>query len=92
MSRARPEPRRKMSNTVRLRLCLIPNDVGIQFSYFPDVWGIDIFVNDQLLCDYYAARHRVIYSSILIPICVVPRVGDRLFLRGTFPRLSELGF
>ncbi|KAJ7097117.1 dienelactone hydrolase [Mycena belliarum] len=24
--------------------------------YFPDVWGIDIFVNGQLLCDYYASQ------------------------------------
>ncbi|KAJ6555234.1 Alpha/Beta hydrolase protein [Mycena sp. CBHHK59/15] len=24
--------------------------------YFPDVWGIDIFVNGQLLCDYFASQ------------------------------------
>ncbi|KAJ7215502.1 Alpha/Beta hydrolase protein [Mycena pura] len=24
--------------------------------YFPDVWGIDIFLNGQLLCDYFASQ------------------------------------
>ncbi|KAJ7509478.1 Alpha/Beta hydrolase protein [Mycena galericulata] len=24
--------------------------------YFPDVWGIDTFINGQLLCDYYASQ------------------------------------
>ncbi|KAJ7056259.1 Alpha/Beta hydrolase protein [Mycena amicta] len=24
--------------------------------YFPDVWGIDIFLNGQLLCDYFASN------------------------------------
>ncbi len=24
--------------------------------YFPDVWGIDIFVNGQLLVDYFAQK------------------------------------
>ncbi|KAJ7181260.1 dienelactone hydrolase [Mycena filopes] len=24
--------------------------------YFPDVWGIDIFINGQLLCDYFASQ------------------------------------
>ncbi|KAJ7679490.1 dienelactone hydrolase [Mycena polygramma] len=24
--------------------------------YFPDVWGIDIFTNGQLLCDYFASQ------------------------------------
>jgi len=24
--------------------------------YFPDVWGIDVFLNGQLLCDYFASQ------------------------------------
>lgn len=59
MSRTRPRPHRRTALSCMhipakmLRLyCFNFNPL----SYFPDVWGIDIFTNGQLLCDYFASQ------------------------------------